>query len=508
MTETLGFAEQCVPREPAHRGHLRSAGRLGITSDRFILTILSVSVFLLYLAVSYHGYGVYDFQAMSAVTHNLVDHFTLKTTGAFHDAFGLNTPYSQYGLGESLALIPFYAASKFTGDQGFWESLYNPVIVTASVAVLHLVARTLSWSRLVSVLAALTFGTLTMALQSTTDGFSEPGVGLCVLVIVLAALRWREGWKWSPLALGLAVAAAIQFRSDSLLTIGVAVLALPFFVPRSELLSRRALLWAGTPVLLSAAFLLWYNHLRYGHLFVTDYSGSGSFATPLFEGMRGLLVSPGRGLFVFNPIAIPGLVGLALLWTRDRPLALLTMLLIVPRLIFFSRWGDWFGGICWGPRFLMPVVFLFILGAFSLTSSADIRPIIRRAGRVAVALAALLSIPISYLSVRVSEGVWHGAFTDPVLRSAIPILGRLPSKESTLFAHELWTWDYSILHGNWLLLRAGRAPMAPFWWHHHGPAVGWLLLLVFAAGAVLAIGAATTVDRKERRQEVSGRRAG
>ena len=41
----------------------------------------------------------------------------------------------------------------------------------------------------------------------------------------------------------VAVAAAIEFRSDSLLTVGVAVLALPF-VPRGQLLCRDGLFFA------------------------------------------------------------------------------------------------------------------------------------------------------------------------------------------------------------------------------------------------------------------------
>jgi hypothetical protein len=245
--------------------------------------------------------------------------------------------------------------------------------------------------------------------------------------------------------------------------------------------------------------LLWYNYLRFGHPFVASYHSNKvntKFDVPLSVGLPGLLISPGRGLFVFNVIAIPGLVGLVLLWAKDRALAALVTLLIVPRLIFFAKWNAWHGGVSWGPRFLMPIVPLFVLGAFSLTRSNGSRPVIRRAGRVAVALAALLSIPVSYLSVRVPYEQWHNTLFSPVLRAPLFSLPKAQTTFRPLFHLEIWSWRYSTLHGNFLLLRARKAQMAPAWWPEHRAGVGWLVLLGFLGGAVLTIVAASIGDRE------------
>src|SRR5580698_9598992 len=94
----------------------RSKGRSSAAGwSRKDLTIgraLGIGLFLLYLAISRHAYVAYDANSMVAVTHNLVDHFTLRTTGAWHDYLKLSTPWSPYGVGLSIALVPFFAISR------------------------------------------------------------------------------------------------------------------------------------------------------------------------------------------------------------------------------------------------------------------------------------------------------------------------------------------------------------------------------------------------------------
>jgi hypothetical protein len=90
-------------------------------------------------------------------------------------------------------------------------------------------------------------------------------------------------------------------------------------------------------------------------------SGYGSeafqFATPLAEGLFGLLLSPGKSVFLYAPpllLAFPG--GFAL-WRRgERTIVLVIAGLFLSHLLLYARWGQWPGGGVWGPRFLLPVV--------------------------------------------------------------------------------------------------------------------------------------------------------
>lgn len=93
--------------------------------------------------------------------------------------------------------------------------------------------------------------------------------------------------------------------------------------------------------------LLWYNSTLAG-LFVGGFSGD-SFEAPSLENLAGLLVSPGRGLLLFTPLAIYGLVGSVRggsAWLRYLKLGLWL------HLGLYASWAGWAGGNCFGPRLL------------------------------------------------------------------------------------------------------------------------------------------------------------
>ncbi len=469
-----------------------------LSADTRIALYVFVGLLCLYLAVSRHMYFAYDSQAMAALTHNLVNHLSLRTTGDFKDVFHISTPYSPYGIATSLLLVPFYALSKATGGPGFLQSLLNPILVAATAAATYHIGRALYWPRRTSVLAALTFGSLTMALQATTELFSEPGVALCIALLVLAIVRWPQGWRWSPLVLGCAAGAAIQFRADSLLTVWIGLLTVPFFVPRNVYLSVRALLSAGTPMALSLAFLMWYNDYRFGKLLVTTYGGLG-YHNPLWTGLDGFLFSPGKSIFIFNAIAIPGAIGLIVLAAKHQPFAILALALIIPRLLLFSKLDVWQGGLAWGPRFLMPVIPLFTLGAFSLLQLGERTGWIRRSSRTALLAAAVLSIPINFVSIRVPYEQWWSVLATPALASQYVPRDRLIGgiQHPNIIGSMDSLWVANPIRGDVLLLDRGKAEMAPAFWRERQSGLGWLLLLGFVAGAVVSIVSAGRYDAVE-----------
>ena len=95
--------------------------------DWVVSLLLFAGLFALYVAVTRATYYAYDAQAMIAVTRNLVDHSTLKTTGEFVDGFGFASPYAPYGIAVSLLEVPLYALSKLVGHAGLLEALLNPL---------------------------------------------------------------------------------------------------------------------------------------------------------------------------------------------------------------------------------------------------------------------------------------------------------------------------------------------------------------------------------------------
>lgn len=131
-----------------------------------------------------------------------------------------------------------------------------------------------------------------------------------------------------------------------------------------------ALFWARrkTPLfaiggLVPGLLVLAYNLISFHHPMGSwgTSIGAAFFHNPILQGIAALLVSPGRGLFVFWPflLFVPWGVALGL---RDRQSRLLTLCLlggVLMHLWFYGR-TDWRGGGSYGPRYLLDMVPLLI----------------------------------------------------------------------------------------------------------------------------------------------------
>ncbi|MBN2304856.1 MAG: hypothetical protein JXQ72_10285, partial [Anaerolineae bacterium] len=111
----------------------------------------------------------------------------------------------------------------------------------------------------------------------------------------------------------------------------------------------------GIGTLPGVALVLWFNAQRFDDPLRFGYTGEG-FTTPPWKGLIGLLVSPGRGIFVYAPPLILSVI----LWPRFRRTAPALAWFLAGSwavaLAFYGTWWAWHGGWCWGPRFLVPLL--------------------------------------------------------------------------------------------------------------------------------------------------------
>lgn len=79
------------------------------------------------------------------------------------------------------------------------------------------------------------------------------------------------------------------------------------------------------------------------------------------RGLVGLLLSPGKSVFLFAPPLALALARAGALWRHDRATALATFGAGATALLFFASYFYWEGGYAFGPRHLLPVVPLLLL---------------------------------------------------------------------------------------------------------------------------------------------------
>jgi hypothetical protein len=264
----------------------------GDRRDHLLAGLAALGLLGLFVAVQRGRISTYDSKIVLATARAISEgHLHLNPAD---DGYLRHVPYSHYGIGMSLAILPLYVLQQALHiSSNALVTLTSPLLLCASAALLYLCGRELRWSRPLSLAAALVFGALTMALQISQDLFSEPGVALSTALLVLGLTRWRAGRRSGPWLAGLGIGVGVLFRTDSLLLLGVGLLLLPAFVPWRRL--RRepwALLGLALPIVAAMAWTGWYAMLRDGTLMPGVYGGS--FTTPLSKGLYGLLLSPGR----------------------------------------------------------------------------------------------------------------------------------------------------------------------------------------------------------------------
>ena len=432
----LGYAPTASAASPCST----VAAATGRRRDRVLVWSTFAVVLAVAVSVQRGSSYVYDGRVMLGVAQNLVDHGSLHTT---YDPLRQNSPYSSYGIGMTLAFIPAVLIAKVLGISALSVApLTNAVIVAATGAALLKLALAARMSRATGLVAALVYGLLTMAIGYVGDGFSEPGVALAGVVALLGLVRWRDGERSGPRLAGTGMALGALFRTDALILIALPLLLLlPAFVPRPWSRSQVSnVLRCLIPLLVVVAWIAWYDQHRFGNPLTTGYPGQ-TFSTPLLLGVRAFLIQGGRGFFWFNPALLLALPGLAFLGRRNRPLMAALVVLPVLRLLFYARWWGWYGGVCWGPRYLEPACALLALPAavaiVAAFRSASRTAVFARVGVVALCVA---GAAVSLLAVLVPYWSYFQLHDDQPLVLPIPVgaadrpYWNLPGKHDLLFS--------------------------------------------------------------------------
>lgn len=199
--------------------------------------------------------------------------------------------------------------------------------------------------------------------------YSEP-----ISAAIFMGVAWLLfGQSREPISLQTAAIAGLVLGLATMVRF-TDVLAIPVFAVavwvRDGKPALRAAFVLGVAAAMGVSVLLVHNTLLFGGPFEvgTPATAEGgnqlrTFDTPLAtKGLYGLLLSPGKSVFLFAPPALLALAGFRRLWKLERGTATVAMLFPFTNFCFFASYTHWEAGYCVGPRYLVPSIALLSLG--------------------------------------------------------------------------------------------------------------------------------------------------
>ena len=319
--------------------------------------------------------------------------------------------YSKYGLGISVLAIPFYLFGKLLSfllgieaslATQFTVSMINAMLTALScLMVFRIATERFEFTLRIGLFLALGFGLSTIAWYYSEDFMSEPATTF----FLLSAVYWVTGKDRATRDLlwaGTFLALAVSCRLAALVVIpGFIFYQWMVWAESAEKDIKQLvmdLLRPAIPVVAVLMLIMIYNYLRFGGPLETGYEKiSGRFLLGFF----GILFSPGKSLFLFNPLTLFGCLASMFFLREQRKTALLFGWLIVSHLVLFSFWHSWQGGMSWGPRLMLVVLPYLILPIGFLLREH------KQAVKIPVLLALVVGILIQLPSVTVNVARYY-----------------------------------------------------------------------------------------------------
>lgn len=291
--------------------------------------------------------------------------------------------YSQYTLGQTTALIPFYLLGRVVAGVAHTncDATIAPPMVFLTAKLLDIIlgallgtlffatARLLGYARGIALMLTLLLAFGTALWPDVLSGEEHTLEGLFVLAAAYAALRYTIARHKNPLWLAvMGMAAGLVF-----VTRVAGLIAIPIFALYLLVLHRRwqpgdwkrsflhdsAIYAAGVlpSIIINAAF----DAIRFGSPLRTGPNPDHSFGYPPWLGILNLLISPGKGLIWY----VPALFLLPLVarsfWHRFPLPTILFGIICGMYLLFYANVNYWHGDPAWGPRYLYAILPYLIL---------------------------------------------------------------------------------------------------------------------------------------------------
>lgn len=401
-----------------------------ILRDPLSLLLLATALFT--FLIQSGELGTSDTTHRLQVTHSLWTG-EAQVAPADYPEFGIHgrggALYAWYGIGQSLFMLPADLAGSAAAHLPVWRAYVQSgadpairsIVVSMSTNILINVLTALVAFRFLALLkfrvGECVAGTLALLCATTHLHYAQNLMeNNYILLLTLAGYALQYRWfrtgdvrslRWGAAALGLNLLTRLTTLLD-LAAVSCFMVYLLLFSKESQedtdvadgaaglsgkdakVLALRTYLLVTVPTY--ASFLLLdrlYQYIRFDswtNTYVTllareqrlanpklpaNFPFSGEwFASGIHSGMLGPLFSPGKSVFLFDPIFAFVLVLVCLVWRRlesgARAFIVSTLVLFLAYLTFYARYVWWAGDFAWGDRYVASAVELATLLALPM----------------------------------------------------------------------------------------------------------------------------------------------
>lgn len=263
-----------------------------------------------------------------------------------------------------LIIIPLYYISILVNvaSLNFISLLLNSLIISSMVLFVYLITRNLYKSEKIGFILSLSFGFSTFIWPYVNSLVSRPLSMLFLLIGIWLLLSYREKRRsYFPILLGISFGLSILSHNIILLLFPIFL-----FIGIYEFKDKKKHIIFFIIVLFSFLLLQGvFNEYRFNNFFDFGFGTQqqGSDLLKNTEGLYAYLISPGKSIFVYFPLAILFPVSWILFYKKDKILSLFFIVIVIITYFYIGTSNIWdSAGGMWGPhRYLLPIIPLVII---------------------------------------------------------------------------------------------------------------------------------------------------
>lgn len=258
--------------------------------------------------------------------------------------------------------VPFYLLAIYTNTEpvNVVPFFINSIIIALTSLIIFLIGSQIFKSAKTGFVLALVFNCTTFVWPYNTSFFLQPVLALTLITSVYFLTKEMHGIRYVDSILsGL-------FLGMSILIHPSAVILIPGFLLYGiiKLKTRKKIMIFIGAFYVTASIQIITNYLKYNDPLSFGYNAIGVVSEHSnWEGILGLLFSPGWGIMFYFPLAILLPISLFRMYSKDKTLLFLITYSFVVSWLFFGTLATphWSGFGAWGPRYFIPILPLLVI---------------------------------------------------------------------------------------------------------------------------------------------------